>query len=53
MSGTKVVYNGCYGGFSLSREAILLARELSGNPTWGGACLKGEIYEETGEEVND
>lgn len=32
----KVVYNACYGGFSLSREAVLLAREISGNPEWGG-----------------
>lgn len=39
----KVVYNACYGGFSLSREAILLARELSGDMCWGGCYLKGEI----------
>ena len=31
----KVVYNACYGGFSLSREAVILARELSGDPEWG------------------
>lgn len=42
----KVVYNGCYGGFSLSREAVLRARELSGNPTWGGPCIKGDRYGE-------
>lgn len=42
----KVVYNDCYGGFSLSREAILLARELSGNPEWGGAIIKGDKGED-------
>ena len=33
---TKVVYNGCYGGFSLSEAALKRGRELSGNPEWGG-----------------
>ncbi len=42
----KIVFNNCYGGFSLSREAILLARELSGNPKWGGVTIKGDLYEE-------
>ena len=41
----KVVYNACFGGFSLSREAVLLARELSGNPKWGGTAIKGDTYE--------
>ena len=41
---TKIVYNGCYGGFSLSRAAILLARKLSGDPKWGGVCIKGDAY---------
>ena len=36
----KVVYNNCYGGFSLSREAVLLGRKISGDPTWGGPCIK-------------
>lgn len=45
----KVAYNACFGGFSLSREAVLLARKLSGNPKWGGTTLKGEIFEDTGE----
>ena len=41
----KVVYNACYGGFSLSREAVLLARKYSKNPKWGGATIKGDIYD--------
>lgn len=41
----KVVYNTCFGGFGLSREAVLLARELSGDPNWGGPCIKGDVYE--------
>jgi hypothetical protein len=44
MTGYKVAYNDCWGGFTLSREAVLLAREISGNPRWGGAVLKGETY---------
>ncbi len=43
---TKIVINDCYGGFGLSRDAILLARKLSNNPTWGGAILKGDKYED-------
>ena len=39
----KIVYNACYGGFSLSRVAVIRAREISGNPTWGGACIKGDV----------
>jgi hypothetical protein len=41
---TKVVYNSCYGGFSLSREAILRAREISGDPKWGGSKIKGDEW---------
>ena len=41
---TKVVYNNCYGGFSLSAEGIRLGREISGNPMWGGPCFVGEKY---------
>lgn len=41
---TKIVYNACFGGFSLSRAAVLRAREISGNPAWGGPCIKGDIY---------
>ena len=43
---TKIVYNNCYGGFGLSREAVLLGRELSGNPNWCGPCIKGDFWEE-------
>lgn len=42
----KVVYNACYGGFSLSGEAVELARKLSGNPKWGECILIGEVYED-------
>jgi hypothetical protein len=45
METTKIVVNRCYGGFGLSRQAVLLARELSGNPKWGGWCIKGDISE--------
>lgn len=41
---TKVVYNACFGGFGLSRAAVLLARKLSGDPLWGGATIKGDVY---------
>lgn len=43
---TKIAYNGCFGGFSLSRTAVLLGRKLSGNPNWGGVTVKGDIYED-------
>lgn len=36
---------GC-GGFALSREGILLGRELSCNPEWGGAVLKEDMLGE-------
>ena len=39
---TKVAYNSCYGGFSLSREAVLRGRKLSDNPKWAGCVLKGD-----------
>lgn len=42
---TKIAYNTCYGGFSLSRKAVLRARELSGNPRWGDAYIAGDIFE--------
>ena len=40
----KVVINRCYGGFSLSREAVLLGRELSGDSKWGGPTIVGDEY---------
>ena len=43
---TKIAYNSCYGGFNLSRAAIIRARELSGNPVWGDCVLKGEKYDD-------
>lgn len=42
----KVVYNACYGGFSLSDEAIRLGRQISGDPMWGGPTFVGEVYED-------
>lgn len=30
----KIAYNTCYGGFGLSKEAILLGKKLSGNDMW-------------------
>lgn len=39
----KVVYNAKYGGFGLSREAVIRAREISGDPEWGGPCIAGDI----------
>lgn len=41
----KIVLNMCYGGFSLSREAVLLGREISGDPNWGVQCIKGDIVD--------
>lgn len=32
---TKVAYNGCYGGFSLSYAAVMRYAELSGVPLYG------------------
>ena len=54
MANVKVAYNACYGGFSLSREGVLLGRELSGDPKWGGCMLKGELYDDgSGLATND
>ena len=41
----EIVINNDYGGFSLSREAVLLARKLSGNPKWGGVTIEGDVYD--------
>lgn len=40
----KVAYNACYGGFSLSREAVLLGREISKNDKWVNPSIKGDSY---------
>lgn len=40
----KIAYNDCFGGFSLSDEAVKLGRRLSNNPMWNGACFPGEVY---------
>ena len=41
---TKVVYNACFGGFNISREAVLKGRELSDNPKWGGKISGDDDY---------
>lgn len=52
MTDAKIVINACYGGFSLSREGVLRAREISGDPHWGGACIKGDIYPHSGKPID-
>lgn len=47
---SKIVINKEYGGFGLSKEAILLGRKISGNPNWGGAEVEGDVRA-TGEIV--
>lgn len=49
---TKIVYNACYGGFSLSFAAVRRAREISGNSNWGGPAIEGDLYE-SGEPVEN
>ena len=49
----KVAYNGCFGGFSLSREAVLLGRKISGDEHWNGACIIGDKYEGGDAVTND
>ena len=40
---TKIAYNTCYGGFSLSAKAVQLGRQISGDPAWAGVTrIKGE-----------
>lgn len=41
----KVAYNACYGGFTLSVDAVRLGRELTGDPKWGGNCIIGDVYD--------
>lgn len=40
----KVAYNACWGGFSLSKSAVLLARKLSGDDRWGDVAFEGETW---------
>jgi hypothetical protein len=40
----KIAINRCWGGFSLSEEAVKLGRELSKDDTWADAVLEGEMY---------
>jgi hypothetical protein len=47
---TKIVLNRCYGGFSLSEEAVKLGRKLSKNPKWLYPCFIGEFWD-SGEEI--
>jgi hypothetical protein len=58
----KVVYNACYGGFSLSEAARCRGQEISGNPKWGDHPFYDDIkrhdpvlvqvVEELGEAAN-
>lgn len=41
----KVVCNNRYGSFTLSRAAVLRARELSGDPHWNSPCIAGDLYQ--------
>ena len=41
MTTRKVAYNTAYGGFCLSKQAVDLGRELSGDPEW---CLYRGFY---------
>jgi len=44
----KVVYNACFGGFTLSEDAVRLAKEMAGDhPAWN------EISEEYGNLYGD
>lgn len=38
----KIVINKCYGGFGLSKKAVLLCQEISGDKNWGGIILPDE-----------
>jgi len=44
---SKIAYNACFGGFNLSRAAVLRAREITGDPSWGGACIIGDTWEDS------
>ena len=42
----KVVYNGCFGGFSLSADAVELAKEITDDPKWQAVSEKYGYLEE-------
>ena len=46
----ELVINKAIGGFALTREAILMGRERSDNPKWGGEILAGDSNEEWPDE---
>lgn len=48
----KVVVNNCFGGASLSREAVLLGREISGKPNWMPESIEGDLFDD-GTVVSD
>ena len=55
---TKIVINTCYGGFGLSKEAILLGKELSNSPQWNGGKSRTDetlvqVVEQLGEKASD
>jgi hypothetical protein len=49
----KIAVNKQFGGFGLSRAAILRARELSGLPRWGETHIVGDTWEEDGTPVEE
>ena len=54
---TKIVYNACYGGFGLSKEAFARYKELGGTCDWDRDIPRTDlaliqVIEELGEEVN-
>jgi hypothetical protein len=55
---SKIVYNTCYGGFSLSEKAVALARTLSGSADWDWHdvprhdAILVQVVEALGEDAN-
>jgi len=59
---TKIVYNACYGGFSLSKAATLRYAEITGNKEFSVYDIEGiidrtdpalvQVVEEMGEAAN-
>ena len=50
---TKVVYNGCYGGFSVSNEALQLYYQKKGITLYPGKTFCGETSYYTDPELTD